>query len=105
MEATCRFAAGVGVLIITLLAPVTVETDAIPFPFPAAPSPLPPALEPYLPLHGGQYINGHGAAANPDPLRDYVWGSAATASVNASLQLFTILPTAVTAYPHSAFAG
>jgi hypothetical protein len=67
---------------------------------------LAPIVEPYAALHGGRFIPGHGALANPDPLRDYVWDLAdLPPGPNTSLQLFSVLPVATTADPSSAFSG
>ena len=57
------------------------------------------------PLHGGRFIAGHGAAANPDPLRDYVWNTSLTSHANESLQLITLQPAAVSAHPATAFSN
>ena len=64
-----------------------------------------PMVEPYGPLHGGRIIRGHGALANPDPLRDFVWNLTALPGPNTSLQLASLYPAAVTADPASAFDG
>ena len=68
-------------------------------------NPLPLPQEPYPSLHGGRYVEGHGAVQNPDPLRDYVWDQPTLAPVNSSLQLITVLPAVAVAFPTSAFAG
>jgi alpha-L-rhamnosidase len=70
----------------------------------AAPIP-PPIVEPFAPLHGGQFVPGHGALVNPDPLRDYVWNLTNLLGPNTSLQQFRVYPTAVTAFPTSAFTN
>ena len=59
----------------------------------------------YEPLSGGRFVPGHGAPANPDPLRDYVWNLTAMPGPNTSLQLISLLPAAIITVPASAFSG
>jgi hypothetical protein len=66
-------------------------------------SPPLPVVEPYATLSGGRFVAGHGHAANPDPLRDYVWNLSANPGPNTSLQVYTVRPVAVTAVPAAAF--
>ena len=79
--------------------------------------PLQPIVEPFAPLSGGRFVPGHGALANPDPLRDYIWDlnstlaatqattPAATQAAAQPLQLTSLLPVAAAAHPASSFSG
>ena len=71
----------------------------------AASSALPPLVEPWPELYGGSFSPGHGAAANPDPLRDYIFNLSTFPADNVTLMLTRVLPIAAEVNPLDAFAG